>query len=239
MTQITIVLALYIIFVLLLLAIAIFLLWELYKADKVAKRFILSLFMYFIALSFANMFQVYEYIIDFQNGVTNIDNQKVNSIPLFILTIFGSLYLIYQIEKNFFPKTEILSKYHILFGFYTIIFIIFIIVVSNMIITDPTSIENFGMDTFGAILYLPHIALLMMFILIFFVVGMRSTGKYRLYAFMISLGWGINQISNGFHQLLPPEYLIDTTTIIFFIGKYVGTILTAYGFVKLYALKKI
>jgi hypothetical protein len=69
--------------------------------------------------------------------------------------------------------------------------------------------------------------------------SLKSTGKYRFYTFIIGLGWLINQMGNLLHQFVDASLLNNITTTIFFLAKWIGTFMTAYGFYKLYTLKNI
>ena len=158
-----------------------------------------------------------------------------------MLTFFAAaapLLLIFQVEKKFLVERKIFSQYHVFFLLNLISLTVIIISAIIMGINDPTSLLNVGVTTFGAYVLPLHIAVLVFVIATFGFLALRSTGKYRLYAFLIALGWGINQILNAFHQFLPGALLNDITTTLIFIGKYTGMIITAYGFYQLYSLQK-
>ena len=157
-----------------------------------------------------------------------------------MLTFFAAaapLLLIFQIEKKFLAETKFFSKYHVFFVINIIDYTVIVISAIIMGINDPDSLVNVGVNTFGPYVLPLHIAVLLFVIATFGLLGLKSTGKYRVYAFTIAIGWSINQILNAFHQFLPGEFLNDLTTTLIFIGKYMGMIITASGFYLLYSLQ--
>ena len=237
-TQTILVITCYIIFIVLFSVIAAFLLVQIKRAEKIARPFLFSLCIYFLFLTFANTFQMFKYIEVYAIGELYVYDQKVSSLMLTFFAAAAPLLLIFQVEKKFVVNIKIFSKYHVFFIINVISYILIVITAIIMGINDPTSLINVGVTTFGAYVLPLHIAVLVFVIATFGFLGLRSTGKYRLYAFTIAIGWSINQILNAFHQFLPGQFLNDITTILIFIGKYIGMIVTASGFYLLYSLQK-
>ncbi len=235
-TLTVLVITLYLIFIILFLIIATFLLVQIIKAEKIARTFLFSLFIYFLFLTIANGFQMYKYIETYAIGEIYVVDQKVSSVMLTFFTAAAPLLLIFQIEKKFITETKIFSKYHIFFVINIIDYTVILIMAIIMGINDPAPLTNVGVTTFGPIVLPLHIAVLIFIIATFGLLGLKSTGKYRQYAFMIAIGWTINQILNAFHQFMPSDFLTDITTTLIFIGKYIGMIITASGFYLLYSL---
>jgi len=227
----------YLIFIALFLVISLFILTQIIKVEKIARPFLISLFIYFLFLTIANFFQLLKYF-EVLNTNPTIDDQKVSSLMLTFFAAAAPLLLIFQVEKKFLIERKIFSQYHMFFLINMISLTVIIISAIIMGITDPTSLINVGVTTFGPYVLPLHIAVLVFVIATFGLLALKSTGKYRTYAFLIALGWTINQILNAFHQFLPGALLNDVTTTIIFIGKYIGMIVTAVGFYKLYSLQK-
>ena len=228
----------YIIFICLFSVIALFLLTQIIKVEKIARPFLFSLFIYFLFLTIANFFQMLKYFEALLNGELYVYDQKVSSLMLSFFAAAAPLLLIFQVEKKFIVNIKFFSKYHVFFIINLISYTLIVITAIIMGITNPVSLNNVGVTTFGAYVLPLHIAVLVFVIATFGFLGLKSTGKYRLYAFMVAGGWTINQILNAFHQFLPANLLNEITTTLIFIGKYAGMILTAYGFFQLYSLQK-
>lgn len=237
-TQTILVITHYLIFIALFSVIAIFLMIQIIKVEKIARPFLFSLFIYFLFLTIANFFQLFKYFEALAIGDLYIYDQKVSSIMLTFFAAAAPLLLIFQVEKKFIVEIKFFSKYHVFFIINVISYALIIITAIIMGINDPSSLINVGVTTFGAYVLPLHIAVLVFVIATFGFLSLRSTGKYRLYAFIIAFGWAFNQILNAFHQFLPGAFLNDITTTLIFIGKYAGMIITAYGFYQLYSLQK-
>ena len=237
-TQTILVITHYIIFITMFSVIAVFLMVQILKAEKIARPLLFSLFIYFLFLTIANTFQMLKYIEAYTLGQQYLYDQKVSSLMLSFFAAAAPLLLIFQVEKKFLVERKIFSQYHVFFAINVISLAVIIISAIIMGITDPTSLINVGVTTFGPYVLPLHIAVLVFVIATFGLLALKSTGKYRTFAFMIALGWTINQILNAFHQFLPGALLNDVTTTIIFIGKYIGMIVTAVGFYKLYSLQK-
>jgi len=237
-TQTILVITHYIIFIILFSIIATFLLIQIIKAEKIARPLLFSLYIYFLFLTIANAFQMLKYIEAYTLGQQYLYEQKVSSLMLTFFAAAAPLLLIFQVEKKFLVERKLFSQYHVFFLINLISLTVIIISAIIMGINDPTSLINVGVTTFGPYVLPIHIAVLIFVIATFGLLALKSTGKYRTYAFLIALGWTINQILNAFHQFLPGAFLNDITTTIIFIGKYIGMIVTAVGFYKLYSLQK-
>ena len=237
-TQTILVITHYIIFIILFSIISTFLLIQIIKAEKIARPLLFSLYIYFLFLTIANAFQMLKYIEAYTLGQQYLYEQKVSSLMLSFFAAAAPLLLIFQVEKKFLVERKVFSQYHVFFLINLISLTVIIISAIIMGITDPTSLINVGVTTFGPYVLPLHIAVLVFVIATFGLLALKSTGKYRTYAFLIALGWTINQILNAFHQFLPGTLLNDITTTIIFIGKYIGMIITAVGFYKLYSLQK-
>jgi len=237
-TQTILVITHYGIFITLFSIIAAFLLIQIKRAEKIARPLLFSLYIYFLFLTIANVFQMFKYIETYALGQPYLYDQKVSSLMLTFFAAAAPILLIFQVEDKFLREIKIFSRYHVFFAINVISLTVIIISAIIMGITDPTSLMNVGVTTFGPYVLPLHIAVLVFVIATFGLLALKSTGKYRTYAFLIALGWTINQILNAFHQFLPGALLNDISTTIIFIGKYIGMIVTAVGFYKLYSLQK-
>ncbi|NVM54391.1 MAG: hypothetical protein HWN66_11870 [Candidatus Helarchaeota archaeon] len=219
------------IFGIILIIIGTFIVVQYLKVEKVARPFLLALFLYFFLMALVNLIQMYIYFVD----PSPFASQGIyHNYFAVILIFFAPLALIYQIEKTYF-KNKLLAKYHLATLMIIIINIVFLVQTIPSAVTDPTFIDNFVMNDYtinivnwgimvvaicGAFLYL----------------GLKSSGRYRLWSFVIFFGWGGNQIINGVGQLSPYSTLVQLMTPIFII-KIAAAIVTAFGFIKLYSLR--
>ncbi|MHA1284451.1 MAG: hypothetical protein ACTSVV_12735 [Promethearchaeota archaeon] len=229
------------IFVILLSFIWIFLIIQTFKVNKIARRFLLSMAIYFLLMTLANLMQIFYYLEKINIGKTGIEGKIgiYNSPISIIFGAFAPFYFIFQIEKHFFPKWTIFSKHHLI----SIILVILISLIFGYFIyfqiRDPNFLfEEFEMRSLWFIIY-PAWALVVLFIIsTFLVFGIKTTNKYRFYSFMIFIGWTTNQLANIYIQLTDYNLLTELVILIIFSLKYTGTILTALGFYRLYNLKR-
>jgi len=171
-------------------------------------------------------------------GQTPIDIESVYNNYICLLFIFvAPIYLISQIEKAYFPSINLLAKKHLFSLIILILYVLFIIISGIMIGLDNTVYYSFTMAQFGVLLYPLWTMEVIIIILAFLYLSIKTTEKYRLYSFLVSMGWGLNQLVNIFLQL-PAFPLTDLTIIIIFILKYIGAIITAIFLSKLYALNR-
>ena len=240
-TDTILVISYYGIFVLLLLTISLFLLIQSFKAEKIAKPFLYSLVVFFLAYAFANFFLTLNNVETFINGDLVVYDQKANSFFTNICAVIAPLLLTFQVEKRFLTDTKFLSKYHIFFVLNLISFCIIGTITIVVLITNPILLFDpaFATATFGAFI-LPFFSISNIFFMVAFAyLSKKSTGKFRTYAFIIGFGWLINQCGNLLHQFVNASLLNNVTTTIFFMAKWIGTFMTAYGFYKLYTMKNI
>ena len=231
MTQVIVLISYFIIFIIIMSIIAVYLLYQITQVEKVAQLFLLSLFIYFLFMNLSNVVQVVDYAILYNQGTTIIppNTRMMNSIPSFMCSGIAPILLIHQVEKKFFPNIQVFSKYHLLMVINILTAIVFIVMI---VLQVPTNIM--------VILLYPVWGINVIFISItFLILALRSTGKYMQFAFLISIGWAINNLSNVFHGLFGASVLNDFTFGLIFLGKCIGTIMAAYGFYKIYSLKKV
>ncbi|MHA1293753.1 MAG: hypothetical protein ACTSQJ_13930 [Promethearchaeota archaeon] len=228
-----------IIFTVLTTSICIILLIQIIKAEKIARPFLFSLFIYFFFLSVANIFQI---IHNFNNFDLIINEFGINGIYttyiVFTLTFAAPIFLIYQIEKKFFPDLKIHSKYHLFSLTSLILFIIFnIIVVYSAAFLNYEIYPNFKIGQNPAIfIVIPLFTLEFLYIIVaFFYLGYKSVGKYRKYAYFVSLGWLTNNIANVITTLF---YVVPSSQNLYFIAKFIGVIIVAYCLYSFYTLKE-
>ncbi len=215
--------------------ICLFLLIQLLRADKEARPFLISLFFYFLLLCVANSLQVVYNILNYDILVApSYDITFYTTFFVFLLTLAAPIYLIYQIEKIFF-QSKILAKYHTFSLLNLILYIAFLGIVSFQAFNDISVITEFNFINYifvaGALLGLQ----ILFVICAFFYLGIKSTGRYRLYAIFIALGWLANYAANTLATLVTT--LTPTVILALFIPKLIGVVLTAIGLYKFYALK--
>ena len=231
----------YAIFVLQMVIISLFLTIQVVKGEKIAKPFLLSLVIFFLAYAIANLFLTLRYTGNLIDGNLIVYDQKANSFFTNIFAVIAPILLTYQVEKRFLPDIKIVSKYHIFFILNLISFCIIGTIAIVVLITNPLLLFDpaFATRTFGAFI-LPFFSISNIFFMVAFAyLSIKSSGKYRSYTFIIGLGWLINQCGNLLHQFVDASLLNNITTTIFFMAKWIGTFMTAYGFYKLYTLKNI
>ena len=229
------------IFVVLLFTISLFLAIQSLKAEKIAKPFLFSVVIFFLAYAFANFFLTFRYFGTFIYGNEFVYDQKANSFFTNISAVIAPLLLTFQVEKRFLPDIKFLSKYHLFFILNLISFCIIGSITIIVLITKPILLFDpaFATATFGAFI-LPFFSISNIFFMVAFAyLSKKSTGKFRTYAFIIGFGWLINQCGNLLHQFVNASLLNNVTTTIFFMAKWIGTFMTAYGFYKLYTMKNI
>lgn len=227
-----------IIFTIILFAISGYIFIKLLKAEKEAFPYLRGLFIYFLLMGLVNLIQSIVFII---NPDISYNLGIYNNYIVVCLIYFAPVFLIFQIERLYFPEQKFLSKYHIISVFVIVTFTIFLIWTGIEVILNPSLFQNFEMGA-GLYRYLNYVTwfVIVMFIcLSFLYLAFRASGKFRIYSLIISIGWGINQIINAVTQLLTFSTVIqiDILTIIFII-KFVGAITTAIGFFKLYSISE-
>ncbi|MHA1278779.1 MAG: hypothetical protein ACTSQI_22075 [Candidatus Helarchaeota archaeon] len=224
-----------IMFALVMAALCVFLLIQIVKSEKIALPFLLSLFIYFFLLCIANIQQV----------VYNFINMEALSLPseplviystffVYLLTLVAPIYLIFQIEKIYFPNSKLTAKIHIVTVLNVILFSAFVGYVSYLASSDITIITDFNFIDFlllGGVL----LGLQVIFVIIAFLyLGIRATGRYRLYAILVALGWLLNYGANTIAIL---GTLQSSVILLLLIPKLLGIVLTAFGLYRLYGLR--
>lgn len=224
------------IFTIIVTGISIILLIQILKSEKEARGFLFNLFLYFLLLAIANIQQVIYNILNLETLILSPDLQIYTTFFVFLLTLAAPIYLIFQIEKIFFPNSKITFKYHLFAIIILILFIVFLIDVTYSAIIDMGVIINFQLMDF-VLIAMPLLGLEILFILFSFLyLGIKSSGKYRQFSFIVSLGWLLNYAVNTVATLALFS-LLPSTIVILFIPKLFGVILTAWGLYRLYALK--
>lgn len=226
------------IFTIILLIISVYISIKYFGAEKAARSYLISLFIYFFLMALVNLFQVIFLVlnptIEYQLGI-------YNNYIVVCLIYFAPIPLIYQIERLYFSEKKILSKFHVITLLVLGTFIIFMIWTLGIVINNPNYFQNFEMGG-GDYRYLNYAswAIIVFFIcLSFLYLAIKSSGKYRQYSLIIAIGWGINQVINAITQLLPYDTVLDFNILtIIFIIKFAGAIITAYGFFKLYSISE-
>ncbi|MHA1229669.1 MAG: hypothetical protein ACTSRP_04555 [Candidatus Helarchaeota archaeon] len=223
-----------IIFATILLIIAIYILNKLIKSEKQARPFLISLSIYFFLMSLVSYIQSAVFIIypnlEYDYGIYN-DYFAV------VLIYLAPIALIYEIEKIYFPEKKIFSKYHIITSIVIILTALFLIFSIYDALFNPAFFYPFEMRKYWYINYSSWTIIVVFICVSFFYLGTKTTGLYRRYSYLICLGWAINQIINAAVQLLEFNVVIQLIPLlIIFSIKFLGAILTAYGFYKLYSL---
>lgn len=225
-------LALYLlIFGLILISIGIFIIVQFIKVEKIARPFLGGLFLYFIMMSAVNLIQSGVYFI---NPSLFSTTGIYNNYYAVILIYFAPLLLVFQIEKTYF-QNKLLAKFHFVTLTIIIINASFLATTLPAAIADPSFIDNFAMTDY--FLNTVNWVIIVSFICTAFLyLGIKSSGKYRLWSLVIFFGWVTNQAINAIGQLLPYATLLEFMTLIFII-KMAAALVTALGFVSLYALR--
>ena len=227
--------SLLLIFSLLTALICMILIVQIKKSEKIARPFLSSLMIYFLSLTIANILQVLYNISNFNLILVNIENLEIYSIYfVFLLTYFAPIYLIYQIEKKFFPEMKIQSKYHLFSILSLIIFVIFNIRVLVDVFSGMDIFAGFDLKNYLITTFMIFSLQLLYITFAFFYLGYKAMGKYRKYAILVSVGWIINNIANVITTLF---YVIPSSRPLYFILKYLGVIIVAYCLFKFYTYK--
>ncbi len=216
------------VFSLLLVAIGIFIFIQYLKVEKVARPFLLGLFLYFFLMAGVNLIQMYEYLVNpAAIYLIGIYNNYFAVIFIFIAPIP----LIFQIEKTYF-ENKLLARYHL--GTLTILIItsIFLALTVPDAISDPTNFFSSFTMTGNPMNAINWGIIVISICTAFLYLGIKSSGKYRLYSLIIFVGWGLNQLINAGSQL---DLALNISFI--FVVKITAAVVTAYGFIKLYNLR--
>ncbi|MHA1268281.1 MAG: hypothetical protein ACTSPY_00720 [Candidatus Helarchaeota archaeon] len=222
-----------IIFATILISIAIFILTKLIKAEKEAKPFLFSLFLYFFLMALVSYIQAGVFIV---NPLLTYEYGVYNDYWGVILIYAAPIFLIYEIEQLYF-KAKIFTKNHLITILVLVTFGLFIGISVYDIIFNPTFFYPFEMRKYWYTNYLSWLIIVLFICVSFLYLGTKASGKYRQYCFLISIGWSINQIINAITQLLTFETIISIYVLpIIFVVKFIGAILTMFGFYKLYSL---
>jgi hypothetical protein len=167
-------------------------------------------------------------------GVNTVYNNYIS-----LLFIYSApIYLIFQVEGNFFKEKKIISEKHIFSLISFILFIVFLLITLIPGILDPSIFEQISMVKYSYILYPLWLMNNFIILFAFFYLGIKTTEKYRIYSFLICIGWTLNQIFNVLLQF-PGVNKSNPILLIVFIMKYIGATITALFLYKLYTLRKI
>jgi hypothetical protein len=234
----------------------IFLLLQLKKKEKTARPFITSLIIYYLLDSIGNFF-LYTY-----NRTTNFEKKIIVSLEqaeIFyylswmgtILILISPMCLIFILERSLFNK-KILKKYHIVTIsqiFFLTFFSIFIVMAFLTFAYMPIGERNQPI----IIMVYPFIAGMILVQVLFYIAGflylsIKSTGEYRLNAFIVVVGIIWQLVVNAFSSFLSGEirfnrfpYSMDvfyTFVSIFIFLRIIGLAIMTYGLIKLYYTKK-
>jgi len=215
------------IFSLLLIAIGIFIVIQYLKVEKVARPFLLGLFLYFFLMALINLIQMYEYLVN-PSAITLVG--IYNNYFAVICIVIAPIPLIFQIEKTYF-QNKFLAKFHLATLTVLVITAIFLALTVPSAVSDPLFFATFTMT--GNLMNAASWAIIVLFICgAFLYLGIKSSGKYRLFSLIIFFGWGANQVINAVGQLA-----LTLNISVIFIIKIVAAVVTAYGFIKLYNLR--
>jgi hypothetical protein len=233
-TEIFLLTILLIVFAVALAVICVFLFNKIIKAEGVARPFLISLFLYFLLLCIANIQQVIYNFINMETLILPSEPLRVyTTFFVFVLTLASPIYLIFQIEKIYFPDSKITAKYHFATIINVILFVGFIGYVGYLASTDIAVITDFKIADFificGTLLGFE-----VLFVIVAFAyLAAKSGGKMKFYARIIWIGWLLNYGVNIVTVLatLPPNVII-----ILLIPKLVGVAMTAIGLYRLYGL---
>jgi hypothetical protein len=206
------------------------------KAAKLARPFLTSFLIYFIGLTFANIFQIYHNVSNFDYIVANQLIGMYTTYLVFILTFISPIYLIYQIEKIFFSNMKFQSKYHLISLTCIALFIVFNIrVISSAALGDSIypDFKILNYIIFSTLLF----GLELFYIVIAFLyLASKAVGKYRKYSIWVSLGWLTNNAAN---IIVIIGSVIVSSQNLYFIAKIIGVLVFAYCLYSLYTLKEI
>lgn len=126
------------------------------------------------------------------------------------------------------------AKYHLITILNLVLFVGFVVNVGVLAIGDIKTIINFNFMDYiflgGGLLLIQILFVLFAFLYL----GIKSTGKYRSYALLVSIGWLMNYAANTLATLAT---LSSTLILVLFVPKLIGVVLTAWGLYRLYALK--
>jgi len=240
-----------IIFICVYTVLVIFLLLQLRKMDKVAQPFMISLIIYFICVLVGDLFQ---YIYNRQTlyeTKTNIPEYNflylLNLIGV-LMTIFGPLYLIYNLEKQAFKKPIIREKHLI-----TILQLV-LIVLLGINFAALASMSSQKQDSTSAdTIFLLFGGIILIQVLFFFAgflfLSIKSSGIYRKYTLYISVGYIFQFCVNTYYAFILRDYkagLFAYSDEVYFnlvgflwILSLIGLIIMTYGMLKLYFKRKI
>jgi len=223
-----------IIFSILMAIICVILYVQIMKSEKVAKPFLKSFLFYFLILTIANFFQIYYNVTHFTFIIENNMIGMYTTYIVFLLTFAAPIYLIYQIEKIFFPNMKIQAKFHFFSMISLILLILFNIAVINDALLGEEIFPTFTLMNY-IIIVAPLFALQLFYIVIAFLyLGYKAIGNYRKYSYLVSLGWFANHIANVIVVIF---YVYPSSQNLYFIAKIIGVVVVAYCLYKLYALK--
>lgn len=212
-----------------------FLSLQIKRSEKLARPFLTSLLLYFLLLCIANIQQVIHNILNYDNLVPpSVTVTFYTTFFVFVLTLAAPIYLIFHIEKIFFPDSRLAAKYHLITLLNVVLFIAFVVNVGILAISDITVITDFDFMKFrflgGGLLFIQVLFVIFAFLYL----GIKSSGRYRTYALLVSIGWLMNYAANALATFLS---LSSTVILILFIPKLLGVILTSWGLYRLYALR--
>lgn len=218
------------------LIICVFILIQIVKSESVAQPFLSSLLIYFLLLAIANFQQVGHNLLFFQQIIATTEPLRYyTTFFVYLLTLAAPIYLIFQIEKIFFQDSKIMSKYHLSSIVIIILFVVFLLNVLGFAVTiDIYVVINFRLLYFILVI-IPLLGIEVLFVIIAFLyLGIKSKNEYRLYSLMVCIGWLLNYAANS---VVTVFNVSEITTLILFIPKLLGVVLTAYGLFKLYSLR--
>ncbi|GAB4325544.1 MAG: hypothetical protein Kow0069_31600 [Promethearchaeota archaeon] len=219
-------------------AIATFVVYQTSKRERVARPFLVGLATYFAVMGACNLLQALAYFRDAALVEATLDSRVgIYNDYWSVLAIYAApLALIYQIKAAYFPDVRALGKRHAVTAVVGGLVTAFLAITLARAAVEPGYLQRFELSHYVAVTYV-NWALIVGFICgAFLLLGKRTSGKFRTYAYVVFGGWSANQVINAVGQLLPLEVVLQYLALVFVV-KHVGALVTTFGFLKLYSLR--
>ena len=208
---------------------------QLFKVEKIAQPFLISLIIYFLCVGIGAIIMYLDNRRTLWGTLVPMDNTNIFSTFNFFglaLLVIASMFLIYNLEKNAF-KNSLLKEKHL-------------VTITQFLLIVYVFIQAF----ISASNYLVGIYLLILLIQVcfftggFLYIGIKSNGIIRFYCILVSVSYFSIMLSNGANFLLAsilragyfPSSLDDFMLYIgiLFLIRSIFTILLSFGLIKLY-----
>ncbi|MHA1266644.1 MAG: hypothetical protein ACTSRS_15520 [Candidatus Helarchaeota archaeon] len=226
-----------IIFGLILIFISGFVFFQYLKVEKIARPFLLGLWLYFIFMAIVNLSQAFAYFVNpsLLEGLAASEVATIYRNYFSVSLIYiAPLLLVFQIEKTYF-QFRLFAKFHVITILIIVLDLLFFIETIPTVLNNPAVLDNFALTGINPTT-MNWFIIVSFICMAFLYLGIKSTGKYRLYSLIIFASWAANQLINAFGQFTTYAALMQLMLIIFAI-KIMAAICTAYGFIKLYGLR--